>query len=63
MKMDKIICDCMNVTNGDIKNAVDKGAGTLEEIQEATGATTCCGVCTDNVQRVLDYFAAERDKE
>lgn len=61
MNLDKIVCECLQVTNGDIKNAVDNGASTLEEVREATGATDGCGACTDAVQRVLDYFAEERD--
>ncbi len=61
MDLNKIVCECYGVTNGDIKDAVEHGASTLEEVQDATGAATSCGVCTDDVQRVLDYFAEERD--
>lgn len=62
MNLDKIVCNCMSVTNGMIKEAVDAGASTLEEVQEATGAGTVCGVCLDDVQRLVDHFVAERDK-
>lgn len=62
MKMDKIACECMGVTNGDIKAAVDNGTSSLEEVQEETGASTCCGACTDAVERLVDYFATERDE-
>lgn len=61
MKLDKIVCECMQVTNGMIKDAVTSGITTFEELQDATGAATVCGACADNVQRVLDYFATERD--
>lgn len=61
MNLDKIVCECFGVTNGDIKDAVEHGASTLEEVQEATGAATACGACTDDVQRLVDYFATERD--
>ncbi|MCI6006245.1 MAG: (2Fe-2S)-binding protein [Blautia sp.] len=61
MNLDKIVCECLQVTNGDIKSAVENGASTLEEIREATGATDGCGACADEVQHVLDYFTAERD--
>lgn len=61
MNLDKIVCNCMSVTNGDIKKAVYNGASTLEEVQNATGAGTVCGKCTDAVERVLDFFATERD--
>ena len=61
MDLDKVVCNCLNVANGMIKDAVDSGASTLEEVQEKTGAGTACGVCTDSIQRLVDYFATERD--
>ena len=38
MNLDKIVCNCLSVTAGMIKDAVDAGADTLEKVQEATGA-------------------------
>lgn len=60
MNLDEVICYCQNVTSGMIKNAVDHGATTLAEVQEITGAGTVCGSCIDNVQRLVEQFAAER---
>lgn len=62
MKLDKVVCNCLNITNGMIKDAVESGISTFEELQEATGASTVCGACADDVQRVLDYFTTERNK-
>ena len=62
MNLDKIVCNCLDVTNGMFKDAVENGANTLEEVQEITGAGTVCGACIDDVQRLIDYFVAERDK-
>lgn len=61
MDMDKIVCECFGVTNGMIKKAIENGATTLEEVQEATDAGTACGACLDDVQRLVDYFTTERD--
>ena len=61
MDMDKVVCDCMSVTNGMIKEAVENGASTLEEVQEVKGAGTVCGGCMDDVQRLVDYFTTQRD--
>mgnify|MGYP001025306819 CR=1 FL=1 len=61
MNLEKIVCSCMNVTSGDIKKAVDSGAGSLEEVQEATGAGTVCGACLEDVQRLVDHFIEQRD--
>ncbi|MDO4332942.1 MAG: (2Fe-2S)-binding protein [Eubacteriales bacterium] len=61
MEMDKIVCYCMNVTNGMIKDAVESGASTLEEVQAITYAGTVCGTCLENVQHLVDHFVRERD--
>ena len=52
----------MSITNGEIKEAVDSGADTLEKVQEMTGAGTVCGVCCDNIQHLIDQFVAERNQ-
>ena len=61
MNLDKIVCNCMSVTSGMIKEAVDSGASTLAEVQEATGASTVCGACLEEVERLVQYFVSERD--
>lgn len=61
MDLDKIVCPCLDITYGMIKNAVDAGASTLEEVQEATDAGTVCGACLDDVQRLIDDFVSKRD--
>ena len=60
MNMDKVVCHCMNITNGMIKDAVEAGAKTLEDIQEETGATTVCGACLEDVQRLVDFFVSDQ---
>ena len=62
MNLEKVVCNCFGVTNGMIKDAVDSGASTLEEVQATVDVGTACGVCVDDVQRVIDYFVSERDK-
>ena len=61
MNLDKIVCDCFGVTNGKIREAVYEGATTLQEVADKTGAGTGCGACNDNLQRLVDFFATERD--
>ncbi|MBQ7795782.1 MAG: (2Fe-2S)-binding protein [Lachnospiraceae bacterium] len=62
MNLEDVVCSCFNITNGMIKDAVDSGATTFEEVQEITGVGTACGICIDDVQRVVDYFATERSQ-
>lgn len=61
MNFDKIVCSCMSVTNGMIKDAVDAGANTLEEVQEATGAGTVCGACIEDIEHLVEQFVSERN--
>lgn len=63
MDLNKIVCNCLNVTNGMIKDAVNNGANTLEEVQEITGAGTVCGSCIDNVQHLVEQFVTERSNK
>lgn len=63
MNHDKIVCYCNSVTNGMIKDVIDDGANTLEEVQEATGAGTICGACLENVENLVRAFITERDSE
>ena len=60
MDLNKTVCYCMNVTNGMIKEAVENGATTLEEVQEETSAGTVCGSCLENIQHLVDYFTNEK---
>lgn len=59
MDLDKVVCVCQNVTNGMIKDAVEAGAKTFEEVQEVTGAGTVCGGCAENVQHLVEQFTKE----
>lgn len=61
MDMNKIVCSCMSITNGDIKAAVEGGATTLEEVKEVTSAGTVCGACEDDIQHLVDEFTAEKN--
>lgn len=53
MAHDKIICHCKQVSYIDIRKAMIKGARTLTEIKEMTGAATGCGKCCDEIEKIL----------
>lgn len=40
MKNDEIVCYCSNVTKGQIRQAMDQGAKSLNDIRKMTGACT-----------------------
>lgn len=58
MDMDQVVCSCANVTNGMVKDAIDAGATTLEEVEEATGAGTICEVCIEDLKNLVEEFTS-----
>lgn len=53
--MDEIVCNCFQVTKGEIIEAIkEKKLTTVEQVGEATNAGTGCGGCQDTIQEILD---------
>ena len=52
----KLVCQCMNVSDKDIEEAVLEGARTYEELQEHTKLGTVCGQCKDEATQELEKF-------
>ena len=53
MAANTIICHCKNVDYITIRMAMVKGARTLEQIKEMTGAGTGCGRCSGEIEKIL----------
>ena len=54
MDRDETECNCMWLTAGEIMEAIENGAKTVEDIQEATGAGTVCGGCIGDIEKLLE---------
>lgn len=55
MSNDEIICNCNEITRGEIIKAIrEKGLKTVDEVGDATSAGTVCGACQDDIQEILD---------
>ena len=52
----RIICQCMNVTDHEIENAVLEGVRTYNELQEHTKLGTVCGQCEDEATSLLQEY-------
>lgn len=48
-----IACHCMQLTDRDIRAAVDAGAHDMEAVAEALGAATGCGGCAPLVEELV----------
>ena len=57
MDRDEIVCNCMGVTAGEIQDAIEGGASTVEPVQEVTGAGTVCGGCLEEIQKMMEELA------
>jgi len=55
----QIVCQCMNVTDHEIEEAVLEGARTFYELQERTKIGTVCGQCQDEAKRLLDTYIGQ----
>jgi bacterioferritin-associated ferredoxin len=54
---DQLICFCHGVPESEIRKAIAGGACTVEQIQAATRASTGCGGCLPEVQKILAEIA------
>lgn len=52
----RVVCQCMNVTDKEIEQAVKDGAKNFHELQEKTKVSTVCGQCKDEVNRLLHEY-------
>jgi bacterioferritin-associated ferredoxin len=48
-----IVCVCKAVSDRTIKQCIDAGADSVEELQIELGVATCCGCCEDTVRDML----------
>lgn len=52
---DEIICNCMQITRGEILEAINNnGLTTVEGIGKETEAGEVCESCHDEIQEILD---------
>jgi len=49
-----IVCVCNNISDREIRQAVELGLNSMEELQRDLGVSTCCGQCQDCARAVLD---------
>ncbi len=53
-----IICNCNNVTRGQLSDAITTGCGSITALATATGASTTCGSCKPLLQLMLGNKAS-----
>lgn len=50
-----VVCNCMNVTRGDLSQAIMNGSNSISLLQTNTHASTVCGSCQPKLQSLLEH--------
>lgn len=53
-----IVCVCNNISDREIRQAVDLGLSSMDELRRDLGVSTCCGQCADCALQVLTEHQA-----
>jgi bacterioferritin-associated ferredoxin len=48
-----IVCICNNVSDREIRRAVDLGLNTMTDLRRDLGVGTCCGKCHSCAKKIL----------
>jgi len=48
------ICVCHAISDRQIREAVDRGAGSLTEVQAHLPVASCCGCCEETAREVIE---------
>ncbi|MDR3596711.1 (2Fe-2S)-binding protein [Clostridium sp.] len=54
MDNDQVVCGCNGVTVQNIKDAINGGAKSFEEVQEITELGNACGSCIDDAKELVE---------
>jgi len=55
----KVVCNCLNVTDHEIEEAVLEAADTFEKLQERTKLGTGCGQCKPEAEKLFNKYRAK----
>lgn len=53
-----IVCVCNNISDREIRQAIDLGLSTMAELRRDLGVATCCGKCHTCAKEVLTEHLA-----
>ncbi|MCK4812502.1 MAG: iron-sulfur cluster assembly scaffold protein [Candidatus Marinimicrobia bacterium] len=55
----RIICECLNITENDIRMEVLEGAKDFQTLQERTKIGTTCGKCIDTAKTLVEFYVGK----
>ncbi|MYN26587.1 (2Fe-2S)-binding protein [Duganella levis] len=55
-----IVCVCNNISDREIRQAMELGITSMDELRDALGVATCCGQCFSCAEEILtEQLAAQ----
>ncbi|MYN43520.1 2Fe-2S ferredoxin [Pseudoduganella sp. FT93W] len=54
-----IVCVCNNISDREIRMAIELGSDSVEALQRDLGVATCCGQCFDYASELLNKTLAQ----
>jgi bacterioferritin-associated ferredoxin len=58
-----IVCVCNNISDREIRQAVDLGVASMDELRRDLGVATCCGKCATYAEQVLNTHVERTSAE
>ncbi len=59
-----IVCVCNNISDREIRQAMEFGITSMDELRSALGVATCCGQCFSCAEEILnEHLAAHATAE
>jgi len=49
-----IVCVCNNISDREIRQAMELGITSMDELRDALGVATCCGQCFSCAEEILN---------
>ena len=58
-----IVCVCNNISDREIRQAIELGITSMDELRADLGVATCCGQCASYAEEVLNEHLAKLDAQ
>jgi bacterioferritin-associated ferredoxin len=53
-----IVCVCNNISDREIRQAIELGITSMDELRRDLGVATCCGQCFECAEQILSEHLA-----
>lgn len=54
-----IVCICNNISDREVRQAIDLGITSIDELRRDLGVSTCCGQCADAAEEILNEYLGQ----